>query len=253
MQLLRGIFLVVLVLLGAASAKAETQATQLTLCRAGDSQLCPPGSITVGCATDVGATTKNLCGRTPYATILTVNRAGGQCGALVLSVTCTPPISEIINTWLSTFIGAAFGVTAIAYLFFSLRSSAKEIGFASRYLPVLTRLPNWVSIVGGLIGLLLAAWAALTYFSSHKVAGIFDLLISTAFAASDVDQSGVVRILPYIAALVIGLMAVSFLVALGTLLVLKDTKDNQARIKAADNIVKTFGGFFTGLATTILK
>jgi hypothetical protein len=59
-------------------------------------------------------------------------------------------------------------------------------------------------------------------------------------------------LLPYIAAGVIALMAVSFLMALGTLMIVKDLRENQARIKAADNIVKTFGGFFTGLATTLL-
>jgi hypothetical protein len=58
--------------------------------------------------------------------------------------------------------------------------------------------------------------------------------------------------LPIIAVCVFGIMGFSFLVALGTLLILKDTKENQARIKAADNIVKTFGGFFTGLATTLI-
>jgi hypothetical protein len=48
-------------------------------------------------------------------------------------------------------------------------------------------------------------------------------------------------------------MAVSFLIALGVLLLVKDTKENQARLKAADNIVKTFDGFFTGLATALLR
>lgn len=32
----------------------------------------------------------------------------------------------------------------------------------------------------------------------------------------------------------------------------KDTPENQARLKAASDMVKMFGGFFTGIATTLL-
>lgn len=59
--------------------------------------------------------------------------------------------------------------------------------------------------------------------------------------------------MPVIVMILFVVMAGSFLIALVTLMVVKDTKENQARIKGADNIVKTFGGFFTGLATTLLR
>ena len=49
------------------------------------------------------------------------------------------------------------------------------------------------------------------------------------------------------------LMAVSFIVSLGTLLVLKDTKENQARIKTVDRYSEDIRRFFTGLATTLLR
>ena len=61
------------------------------------------------------------------------------------------------------------------------------------------------------------------------------------------------QFVPYIAIGILGLMALTFLIALYTLLTTRDTRANRARISAADNIVKTFGGFFVGLATTLLN
>jgi len=72
-------------------------------------------------------------------------------------------------------------------------------------------------------------------------------------AATERAKPDLAPVIPFIASGILTLMGLSFVVALITLLVLKDTPENQARIKAADNIVKTFGGFLTGLATTLLK
>ena len=47
-------------------------------------------------------------------------------------------------------------------------------------------------------------------------------------------------------------MAVAFLGSILVLLTAKDVPENQAKLKAATDIVKTFGGFFTGIATTLL-
>jgi hypothetical protein len=81
--------------------------------------------------------------------------------------------------------------------------------------------------------------------------GAVELFLSPALAAEG-GKSELSPLIPYIAMAILGLMGLSFIVALGTILTVKDTKENQAKIKAADNIVKTFGGFFTGLATTLL-
>lgn len=106
--------------------------------------------------------------------------------------------------------------------------------------------------VGGLVGLIAVI---LHYFDDleslvRRVGSVS--LLTTPAAAADAAKSELAPLLPYIALAVLSLMAISFLGALITLLIVKDTKENQAKIKTADNIVKTFGGFFTGLATTLL-
>jgi hypothetical protein len=104
---------------------------------------------------------------------------------------------------------------------------------------------------GGTFGILLLLYNNLERIKELLTHGSLVLLSSPAFAA-DGARTELSPLIPYVAMAVLGLMGISFLVALGTILVVKDTRENQARIKAADNIVKTFGGFFTGLATTLL-
>jgi hypothetical protein len=109
--------------------------------------------------------------------------------------------------------------------------------------------------VGGLFGIIILI------FNMDKVISVLQALfkgrylglISDNAYASEGARPDLSGFLPFVAVGVLALMGVSFLVALGTLLLLPDIKENQARIKVADNIVKTFGGFFTGLATTLLK
>ncbi|UWU70632.1 hypothetical protein [Bradyrhizobium sp. NC92] len=102
--------------------------------------------------------------------------------------------------------------------------------------------------------------AGIMFLLYHSYETIRDLLLrlqkvsllTTPAIAADGMKTELAPLIPYVAMAVLGLMGISFFAALGTILLVKDTKENQARIKAADNIVKTFGGFFTGLATTLL-
>jgi hypothetical protein len=48
-------------------------------------------------------------------------------------------------------------------------------------------------------------------------------------------------------------MILSFSVSVVALLVLQNKPENERRIAAADNIVKTFGGFFIEFATSLLN
>jgi hypothetical protein len=109
----------------------------------------------------------------------------------------------------------------------------------------------YFSILGGILGMATAVWKIIEYFKTKPRLWLLEFVIPPAFAADGV-KTELASIIPYVAIGVLGLMGVSFLLALGTILLLADTKENQARIKAADNIVKTFGGFFTGLATTLI-
>ncbi|UCI19288.1 hypothetical protein FJ970_30515 [Mesorhizobium sp. B2-1-8] len=58
--------------------------------------------------------------------------------------------------------------------------------------------------------------------------------------------------IPYVALLVIAIIGIAFLGSIWVLLVTKDTPENQAWLKAASDMVKMFGGFFIGIATTLL-
>jgi len=122
------------------------------------------------------------------------------------------------------------------------------------------KLLNWLSLtaaaaggIGGIIYGLLNSRALFDFFESFRVSGNpLDFIVTRALAAS-ATKVEINQLIPYIAIGILALMAVTFLVALYTLLTTRDTRANKARISAADNIVKTFGGFFVGLATTLLN
>ena len=75
----------------------------------------------------------------------------------------------------------------------------------------------------------------------------------TDAAAESANAERLGPFIPIIAISVLSLMGLIFVVAFVALLFLKDTKENQSAIKAANSVVKTFGGFFTGLATALMR
>jgi len=105
-----------------------------------------------------------------------------------------------------------------------------------------------IAAAGGLNGIF---WS-LKKLGENLRTGALDLFIGTANAA-DSWRTELAPIVPWITAGIFVIMAVAFITALGVSLTLKDTKENQARLKAADTVVKTFGGFFIGVSTTLLK
>ncbi|KRR00252.1 hypothetical protein [Bradyrhizobium valentinum] len=127
---------------------------------------------------------------------------------------------------------------------------ARSLDAVERLTSVANQTARWAFAASGTAGLILLA---MHYFDVLKWMLASASFLTTAAFAAETPKPELTGLLPYVAAGVIALMAVSFLIALGTLMILKDTKENQARIKAADNLVKTFGGFFTGLATTLLR
>jgi hypothetical protein len=129
---------------------------------------------------------------------------------------------------------------------------ARELSRLDEDAAKVSRRLLWFAAAGGIAGIaaLLGNLGKLKDMIVGSESSL-EFLISSAFAA-DPTKSELTPLLPYVAVGVVLVMGASFLIALGTILVVKDTRENQARIKAADNIVKTFGGFFTGLATTLL-
>lgn len=104
----------------------------------------------------------------------------------------------------------------------------------------------------GLLGLISLAYVAVKWALDGNLK-FGSLLIAPAFA----QQPGGSRVeigpvLPWIAIGIFVVMAAAFLGALYISFWTEDKPENQSRIKSASDIVKTFGGFFTGLATNLL-
>jgi hypothetical protein len=115
---------------------------------------------------------------------------------------------------------------------------------------------KFFAIIGGLVGLYFA-WTNLDVlyaliFKKKPSIG-FDFLVSPAFAETDYYRAQLNNLVPWIFGSVLFLISVTFCGAILALLLLQDVKQNKRRIEAADNIVKTFGGFLTGLLTVLLK
>ncbi|MER9841096.1 hypothetical protein NKJ59_07565 [Mesorhizobium australicum] len=116
-----------------------------------------------------------------------------------------------------------------------------------------TALPTAVMAASGSIAII--ALSAKYWAQIKQI--ITDTLFPSAYGATvavdppvKVDLSWMV---PWIIALILVVMVVAFLGSMLVLLTTKDIKENQAKIKAASDIVKTFGGFFSGIATTALS
>jgi hypothetical protein len=108
---------------------------------------------------------------------------------------------------------------------------------------------TYIFLAGGLIGAILAL-----YTIARQLLGKGNLLIGMAYGAETpaAPKVDVGWMLPWILALIMGVMAITFLGSVATIFLTKDSEENQTKLKNAGDIVKTFGGFFTGIATTLL-
>jgi hypothetical protein len=73
-------------------------------------------------------------------------------------------------------------------------------------------------------------------------------------ATADINSASasLAPFIPYFLGAVLLTMFIAFISAIVVLFRVPDTPENQTRLKAAGDLVKTFGGFFTGIATTLL-
>jgi hypothetical protein len=241
-------------------ASSAQSADTIRVCRAGEERQCPPHDVFVGCATPVSEPVKEICKRVPESIVLQHDESGGMCGVSLYVANCdgftTDSTPGFIRTTFLTI--AAFLAVGVSFAFFVVQFSQRSVKSKKTFEESTldersSKLARWLAIIGGLAGLAASAWTAFVFFSQPRRFGLLDIFIPKAFATSESVRADIGWMIPYVAVAVLGLMGISFLTALGTILFVPDTKQNQARIKAADNIVKTFGGFFTGLATTLLK
>ncbi|RVA36639.1 hypothetical protein EN935_01705 [Mesorhizobium sp. M7D.F.Ca.US.004.03.1.1] len=124
-----------------------------------------------------------------------------------------------------------------------------EINVRSKYATLLIAISGTIAI----LALTLQSFAKIW----QDIKELIDTLIPSAYGATTavdppvkVDLSWMV---PWVILLILVVMALAFLGSMIVLLTTKDIPENQAKLKAATDIVKTFGGFFSGIATTALS
>lgn len=129
----------------------------------------------------------------------------------------------------------------------------------SRYEPNSISFVKLVSLTISIIAAIIAALSL--YLSFPRVAQKFSggvSFINAAYAQSpssstSIANAGIAGMIPYILAGVFIIMILAFSVSVITLLTIPANEQNERRLSAADNIVKTFGGFFIGFATSLLN
>ncbi|MGJ4888826.1 hypothetical protein ACQR1Y_11560 [Bradyrhizobium sp. HKCCYLRH3099] len=237
--------------------KSHAQKT-FSVCRGSDIAGCdiklPAGDYFVGCS-DPNIAIESVCpARLGARTVKQISsRDGGQCGYNVWSVQCNPEIAPaaVLNV-LGISLSALFALVGAAAGFWGAR--VYSVKGQELYSPW-QRIGTWVTGITGLLGLIIAAISIYFKFNSaspnFQKLGLLDWLIPSAYANDD-PLPVVTMIKLSIGAFVLALIGAAFLMSLIALFRLEDTKANQGRIKSADNIVKMFGGFLTGLATALL-
>lgn len=163
--------------------------------------------------------------------------------------------------WTLEMRGAGLVVFTFAAFVFSLlaltvmrRQSAYATKLSSADSPV-ARVLKWVLILSAVLS---ALFAVVLFFGrtlprASVYFGEWDgLFVDVAFAANG-NTSGVATLVPYILGAVFVSMILAFAISLWFLLTVPDSAENERRLSAADNVVKSFGGFFIGFATSLLN
>ena len=124
------------------------------------------------------------------------------------------------------------------------------------------RLSMWLSTLAAIASLVGAVMSLyITYIVGQKKLGLMNILVTPAYAqfnSSTAASPGSPAISPpaYLGALLTAILIVLLLILLsgviGSLLI-PDIPANASRRAAANDIVKTFGGFFIGILTSFLK
>jgi hypothetical protein len=256
-KILSGCVAIALTFLGWISFADAQQSFKV--CRGENIEACGtlPTDAFIGCG-DLNAYARNRCpAGVGVGSIKTLSvRDGNRCGYTTVEVTCNqeiapPSLLKAVGVLTPVF----FAILGIGGALWSIKIWSAESSAKARRLFGIndpSTVLRWVAAIGGLLGIIVfGIWAyyQLTQVTSRIKLGLLEFIVPSALAADEKPES-VVKL--YIAIFVLGMIGAAFIIALIALFKLPDNKANQAKIKAADNIVKMFGGFFTGLATTLL-
>jgi len=125
----------------------------------------------------------------------------------------------------------------------------------------LTQIDRWHRVVQLIVLILSVAAAFLAMYlylkeGAHAIKGALIEFIAAAYAQPAGVASGGVQAPPYLGGMLTAILVVMlavFLFAVLAVLFLKDIPENTSRRASANDIVKTFGGFFIGILTSFLK
>jgi hypothetical protein len=115
----------------------------------------------------------------------------------------------------------------------------------------------FVLIISVLSAFIVSLALGLKLFYQIKMSGTFYVIASAQAQQTAMETKPmaptIAGMIPWILAGVFVIMILAFSVSVVTLLVVQNSEANEKRLTAADNIVKTFGGFFIGFATSLLN
>lgn len=182
----------------------------------------------------------------------------GFATTIGLAMAPTNPVQATTIHFAPLILVLMMGFLASALLSIYIRSRT-EIN------PILAKLLSIANTIVAVISLISALLAAYLYYlsngTSKSLGNWKDILnpLKSAYAQSSlaVAAPGVTTpiqpFLGYMLSAILLVLMVVFLFAVVIVLVLKDAPQNRSRRTAANDLVKTFGGFFIGVLTSFLK
>lgn len=160
-------------------------------------------------------------------------------------------ISRLPAWLLEGYIGVVFVLIIVIILSaFMLTSSGKVTVHKAHSLKIVFSVVVIIfSIISAIIGFLVFWEKA---FGSLSSTNSLDF-ISEAVAATEQNVGKSFDVISFVIFGIFCVMFIAYLAAIYVYLFAEETDENKKRRDAADNIVKTFGGFFVGIATAYVN
>src|ERR1700730_17167701 len=182
---------VLLVIVSVSAAQAQKM---FKVCRGEDIARCGGTDVNafIGCS-DVKSFAQNACpAETGVNSIfLRSTVPGNQCGYSHYDVTCNPEIApRSVLTTAGAVLGLLFAIVSLVSVTWMLGARSKEASAVQADVPTMAKsdlgnLVLWISIVGGMVGLIVSALAFYYRFfqdTTIQKLGLLDWLIVPAFA-----------------------------------------------------------------------
>lgn len=152
-------------------------------------------------------------------------------------------INKLLELWDVTFAPIVIAVLASVFVLSSKASESFETKRRSIW---------WIIFaLGGTIAAIVSLLGAL---KTSKILGWnLDLplrLISSAYAGNQDSPINAISLADWVVGGIFIMIFITFMASVLVMFLSADTAENKRKLAAADNIMKTFGGFFIGVATT---